>query len=348
MSEPSGSDVVIPAAAVEPFAAALLERVRVQPHDARSIAWVYATQALRGVGHHDLNNLPGLLQRLSEGSLNARPNVALVASQDATATIDGDNGPGELVCYRAMSLAIEKATVRGVGFVVVRSSNHFLAGAPYVLLAAQAGMAGLCLSNTISCMAAPGSPDDLIGNNPLAFAAPTAGGYPIVLDICQAYASWGVMNARKRAGQAIPAYWGRDRDGQPTTDPAAVLDGGVFLPTAEHKGFGLAILIEVLTSVLGGGAITDHIRSRATVPGEGHSQTCLAVDVAHFMPIEVFTQRTAALMALLKAHGAEVKVPGERSAAAAAEAWAQGVRLRPGPGQALREWADRLNVPWPG
>jgi LDH2 family malate/lactate/ureidoglycolate dehydrogenase len=348
MPDQAPSDVVIPAVSVEPFAAALLERVRVQPQDARAVAWVFATQTLRGVGHHDLNDLPGRLERLTEGSLNPRPNIRLLTTRDSTAVIDGDNGPGELVCYRAMALAIEKAAARGVGFVVARSSNHFLAGAPYALLAAQAEMLGLCVSNTVSCMAAPGSADHLIGNNPLAFAAPTAAGYPILLDICQAYASWGVMSARKRAGQPIPDYWGRDKDGRPTTAPAAVMDGGLFMPMGEHKGFGLAILIEVLTSVLGGGAITDQIRSRAASPGEGHSQACLAINVRCFMPLEAFARRTAALVATLKSHGAEVLIPGERSARAAAAAWTGGVRLRPDRAEALRNWAQRLDVPWPG
>ena len=347
MSPADEKPVVIPAAAVEPFVAALLEGVRVEPSDARAIAWVFATQSLRGVGHHDLNDLPGRLQRLSEGSLNPRPDIALIASRDATALIDGDNGPGELVCYRAMSLAVEKAAVRGVGYVVARSSNHFLAGAPYALLAAQAGMVGLVFSNTISCMAAPGSPDDLIGNNPLGFAAPTAAGYPLLLDICQACASWGTMQAFRRAGRSIPSHWGRDRAGRPTTDPAAVLDGGVFLPMGEHKGFGLAVLVEVLTSVMGGGAFTDHVKARAAAPGEGHSQACLAVDVRHFTPLETFTRRTAALISRLKSHGPEVRVPGERSAQSAAAALTGGVRLRPDRARALSEWADRLGVAWP-
>lgn len=348
MPEETSADVLLPAAAVEPFAAALLERVRMMPHDARAMAWVFAMQTLRGVGHHDLNDLPGRLARLAEGSLNPRPDIRLLTSLDATAVVDGDNGPGELVCHRAMSLAIEKAAVRGVSLVVARSSNHFLAGAPYALLAAQAGMIGIAMSNTVSSMAAPGSRDDAIGNNPFAFAAPTAAGYPIVLDICQAYASYGVMRAMADAGQAIPDYWARDKEGRPTTDPTAVLDNGLFLPMAGHKGFGLALLVEMLTSVLGGAAMTDQIRARATVPGEGHSQTCLAIHLRHFMPPEQFAERTAMLITLLKRHGAEVSIPGERSARSAAAVWTDGVRLRAEPAAKLRDWSQRLGVPWPG
>jgi LDH2 family malate/lactate/ureidoglycolate dehydrogenase len=347
MNERGQSEVGLPAAAVESFVAALLQGVRMQPHDARPMAWVYAVQTFRGVGHHDLHDLSGRLKRLSEGSLNPRPDIRLLKTLDATALIDGDNAPGELVCHRAMTLAIEKAAMRGVGLVVARSSNHFLAGAPYALLAAQNGMIGIALSNTVSSMAAPGAKDDAIGNNPFAFAAPTAAGHPIVLDICQAYASWGEMRARQRAGQTIPNYWGLDKHRQPTADPGAVLDDGLFLPMGGHKGFGLAILVELMTSVLGGAAMTDQIKAHATAPGEGHSQSCLAINLRHFMTVEQFAAQSAALVTLLKSHGAEVRVPGERSAAAAAAAWRDGVRLRADAAEQLRDWARRLNLPWP-
>ena len=348
MTDAPAADTRISAQAVEGFTAALLQGVRVLPHDARPVAWVYTTQSLRGVGHHDINSLPARLNRLTEGSINPRPEIRILASQDATAVIDGDNGLGELVTHRAMSLAIEKATVRGVGFVTARSSNHFLAAAPYALMATQAGMIGLAFSNTISCMAAHGANDDAIGNNPFGFAAPTAAGYPIVFDICNAYASLGTMSEKARNGESIPDSWGRDKEGRATTDPKAVLDGGLFMPMGGHKGFGLAILVEILTSVLGGGAITDQIRMRAAQPGEGHSQCCLAVNIAQFMTVETFNQRTAAMITMLKSHGAEVMIPGERSAHAAAQAWTDGVLIRAEAAHALRDWARRLNVPWPG
>ena len=133
----------------------------------------------------------------------------------------------------------------------------------------------------------------IIGNNPMGFAAPSAymageagEGFPLLFDIAMSYASWGKINERIGAGEAIPALWARDGEGRPTTDPAKARDGGTVTPMAEHKGFGLAVMNELLTAGLAGGEMAGELVDSGGV--NTHSQTALAIDVGRIIPLETF------------------------------------------------------------
>ena len=328
--------------------ARMLCEVGVDPADAEAVAWVYATMTLRGVGHHDVSGFPGLLGRLQGNVYNVRPDIRIVREHEAVAVMDGDNAPGPLAAYRATEAAIGKAGRFGIGMVSVRNSNHFMGAAPYALLAAERGMLGIVASNTMSCMGAPGCNDWVIGNNPWGFGVDTGGGFPLLLDICNAYASYGKLHEYKARGERIPREWGVDAQGRPTTSAARVLDGGTPMPMAGHKGFGIALLVELLTGVLSGGAVTDEV-SLEPEEGNGSSQAAIVIDVRRFMPARQFRRRTRQMVEHIRSHTpidpqAPIALPGERSQRARRAMQNEGVRLSEGTVRALNEWARRLGI----
>ena len=159
----------------------------------------------------------------------------------------------------AMRTAMDKARECGVGYAGVRNSCHFGAAGYYANLAASADMIGLAMANDTPSVTAPGARGRVTGSNPLAYAVPTSDGQPILLDMATSIVAGGKVAAAHAAGKAIPADWVIGRDGEPTTDPAAFLEGGALRPMAGHKGYGIALLIETLSGVLTGASSTRQI-----------------------------------------------------------------------------------------
>jgi len=326
----------------------MLRKVEVTPANARDIAWVFKTMTLRGVGHHDAGLFPSLVKSIRNGTFNSRPNIKTVISKKAMAVMDADNAPGTLAAYRMTKKAIETADKYGIGFVTMRNSNHFLGSAPYSLLAAEHGMIGITLSNTMAGMAAHGSQERAIGNNPWGFAVNTGAGFPLLMDICNAYASYGKLLDYVKNNREIPRGWGLDQFGENTTDPSKVVRGGVPLPMAGHKGFGIAIMVELLTSILSSGAITENVKMDS-LEGNGHSQASIVINIKDFMPIKTFNNRTEEMINLLHNHAPldpekPVVLPGERSNKSRKKLAKEGITLRNKTVDEFNKLLDELNI----
>lgn len=266
---------------------------------------------LRGVGHHDLYDFPGRLAGLFSGKYPANPTFKPLASFGALESWDGGNGLGELVCSFAMERAMRLADKHGIGLCAIRNSNHYMAAAPYVERASDEGYIGLLLCKGAPTMGAPGRTDKVVGTLPMGFAVPTDHGYPIMLDACMAYASFGVLKARMDSGASVPAHWGFDKAGNPTTDPAAMAQG-TRLPIGGHKGFGLAVLGEVLTALLSDGCLIDE---KDTVNGQSDptSHTAIAIKADALMDMERFRARSGELIDRMCARAPGLHVPGQGS-----------------------------------
>jgi LDH2 family malate/lactate/ureidoglycolate dehydrogenase len=326
----------------------MLRKVDVSPANARDIAWVFKTMTLRGVGHHDMGSFPGVIRNLKDGVFNSRPNIKIVVSKQATAVMDADNAPGTLAAFRMTEKAIQKAKKYGIGIVTMRNSNHFLGSAAYSLLAAEHDMIGITMSNTMAGMAAHGSYEKAIGNNPWGYAVKTGAGFPIMLDICNAYASFGKLMDYRKNNWEIPKEWGLDEFGENTNDPAKVLRGGVALPMAGHKGYGLAILVELLTSILSGGAITENVVMNS-LDGNGHNQVSIVININHFLPMATFESRTKEMVDMLKNHSPRdperpVVLPGERSYESSIKLAEEGIVLRDKTVDELNQLIDELDI----
>ncbi len=332
-------------AALAPFVVALSQAAGMSAANAAILADVYVRSTLRGVGHHDICDLPLRIAAFREGRMNPDPRITPCGGSDAVEAWDGDNGPGELCAVHVVQRAQALASCHGIGLATIRSSNHFLAAAPYVQMAAERGYLAQVFSRSKLVMGVAGRSQHLIGNQPLGYGTPSGREAPLLLDICLAYASVGSLDAMRRDGRPVPAHWGNDASGVPTTDPAAIMEGGVSHPIGGHKGFGLALLVEVLTAVLSGGPVVDEPHP---VHGESgvHAQTAVVIDPMRLLTPGLYEQRVATMLDRIEARAPDIAFPGARSHATRARIEQEGtLQLDDVVLDDLDRWADRLGVP---
>jgi len=219
-----------------------------------------------------------------------KPKIKVLSQAPSTAIMDGDEGLGFVVGHRAMAEVIHRAEVTGAGFITVRNSNHFGAAAPYAMMALEHDMIGISMTSTIAGVVAPGSTKPVVGTNPLAVAVPAGKKPPFVLDMATSVVAAGKLEIARREGTSIPEGWAIDKEGKPLTDPTKRVHGeGGLLPLGgtpklgSYKGFGLAVLVDILCGVLSGSSAS--ILRGATI-GSDHFFGALRID--SFLPVENF------------------------------------------------------------
>ncbi len=293
-----------------------LLQVGVPPTIYETEAEVMAEADLLGVPSHGIRMLPGLVQALKDGRANPNPRLMLLRERAATCLLDGDNGPGRFVSSRAMQMAVERAKEFGVGVCLATRVTHWGRAHAYAYRAALAGTIGLCTTNAIPNMLAWGSSRPLLANNPLAIGVPRASGQdPIVLDMAMSQAAVGKIGTYLREGKKVPPGWGLDSSGQPTDDPAAILSSRKLAPLGEHKGSGLALMMELLTGALAGALLSQEIgHADSTGLDPNSTKLFLALDVAAFVDKDRFAERVQDFLNYLQSAepGLAVSYPGER------------------------------------
>jgi ureidoglycolate dehydrogenase (NAD+) len=214
---------------------------------AGSLVWT----SLRGTDSHGIARLPIYVERLRGGVLNPRSRPSVVHRDGSVALVDGDQGPGQVAAVFATDLSIELAREHGAGVVAVRRSAHFGAAAYYAMRAAGQGLVAMAMTNTEPLVIPYGGAEPALGTNPICLAAPAGDGI-FNLDMATSQVAMNrVWNARDE-GRPIPEGWGVDADGRTTTDAAAVVSG---MPLGGYKGYGLALMVEVLCGVLAGAGV---------------------------------------------------------------------------------------------
>jgi ureidoglycolate dehydrogenase (NAD+) len=292
----------------------LLAAGGVDPVQAESLADNLAWCDMAGRHNHGVERLPILLKRVAAGSIKCPCDPTLTRLAPAVERIDADAGfghhAGKLGMERACSLAAEM----GVGVAGVHNSNFFGAGAYYVQLAAGCGMIGLAVSNSFPKVAAHGGTKPVLGTNPLSFAAPRPGGRSILVDMSTASLAGSSVREAIAKGQLLEPGSAIDSAGMPIRDPAKAASG-TLLPAAGPKGFGLALLVELLSGVLAGAGVSGEIRSMYGDLGQpgNNGHLLLAIDIARWMPLDHFQRRTEALVEALTApEGSQhVRMPGD-------------------------------------
>jgi LDH2 family malate/lactate/ureidoglycolate dehydrogenase len=280
--------------------------------DAVSMARIYIYTTKRGTGHHDINNLPLRIDSLKTGKINAKPRFERLAAFGGMERWDGDNGLGEIINTFIMRRAIELAGEHGIGFCTVRNSNHYLCSAPYTADAADHGCIGFIIAKGVPTMGTPGVEGKIIGQSPIGYAFPAGLDFPVLMDICLAYASGEQLMQKAREGIPIPDWWGVDKDGKPTTDALELLKGTKY-PIGAHKGFGLALLCELLTGVISGGMILDENEKMEGIAGKSTSHTAIAIKVDALMGREEYNARSGELIRRLNARAENIHIPGQGS-----------------------------------
>ena len=246
----------------------------------------------RGVSSHGIIRLPFYCKRLIDKGSKTDPEIKVSTEKPAMILIDGDNGLGQIISVKTMKKVLEKAKISGICFAGVRNSCHFGMAAYYAMMALEENMIGVAGSNAPPVMAAWGGRKSAIGNNPLAVAIPTAKEYPLVLDMSMSVVSGGSVRLAATNNEKIPLDWVLDARGKPTDRPEDFFPNGTLLPLG-HKGFGLAIMIEVITGVLTGAGILSEMglwfRDTSTPIDNGHF--FMAIDIKAFCDPEIFKKR---------------------------------------------------------
>jgi LDH2 family malate/lactate/ureidoglycolate dehydrogenase len=230
------------------------------PHDQTASAADVLTEAdLLGIDSHGITLIPLYDELIRSGMVVTNPDIRVLRDFGATAVIDGGGGFGQAPSLRAMDLAIDKARAFGLGAVAVRNSNHFGAAGVYGLRAAERGFIGLATTAVFKASIVPTfGREARFGTNPIAFAAPARRNRPFLLDMATSTVALGKFKLYAREGKAIPAGWALDEAGRPQTDPRQALVDRLLTPLGGsrdmggHKGYGLAAMVEILSTTLAG------------------------------------------------------------------------------------------------
>ncbi|NHU48909.1 Ldh family oxidoreductase [Rhodococcus sp. A14] len=255
----------LPASELTSLAASALTTCGMSAAAADTIAEVLVTADMFGIHTHGVLRVPQYLDRANIGGINPHAEVRATRIAPALALVDGDNGVGPLVGSAALDAAMEGARTAGIGAAFARHSNHFGPVMPYLFKAASEGFAAIIASNATTTIAPSGGKATRVGNNPLGWGMPNPSGDPILLDIALSVAARAKIRAAAAEGRPIPDTWATDSSGHPTIDPHAALDG--FLqPIAGHKGYGLAVMVDLFAGLLSGAAYLDKVSSWNLAP----------------------------------------------------------------------------------
>lgn len=319
------------------------------PEDAAYLADTLIDANLRGIDSHGVIRLAAYRARLDAGLASASASP-VVSGTGAALRVDADGAAGQFAGRAAATAARDAAREYGIAAVAVHGSTHFGAAGYYARWLASEGLVAVVVSNSEPIVVPFGGRDALFGTNPFAFAAPTSGA-PLSLDMATSTSAMGKVLVAQAEGRSVPADWGVDADGTPTTDPNAIT---ALLPAGGPKGYALGYLVEVLAGVLTGAAITHGIGNMyndfSKPQDVGHF--IIAVDVTRFLPREEFLARMDALAE--EAHGIQpapgfsaVLVPGEPEERTRTARTADGIPLPDTTLAELRGLGDDAGIVFP-
>jgi L-2-hydroxycarboxylate dehydrogenase (NAD+) len=313
----------VPVDVIKGFMLDVFQGLGVPEDDAQICANVLITSDLRGIESHGVGRLKYYYDRIKAGVQFTQTKMEVVKETETTALVDGHHGMGHVIAYRSMQLAMDKAKQYGLGAVAVRNGTHFGIAGYYPLMAAQKGMMGFTVTNARPAIAPTFGTEPMLGTNPIAFAAPSDTPYPFCFDGATSITQRGTIEVAARAEKPVPEGWVIDADGNPATDPDRILQDldevtAAFLPLggagelfAGYKGYDLATMVEILSASLCGGMFLKDLLGFAKDGSRrpymlGHF--FLAIDIEHFIPLEVSRRITGQIMRALQASR---KAPGQ-------------------------------------
>ena len=334
-------------------------------------AWIHDVLRASGVPEEDATNIadgmvwaelhavdlgtrrvPTVVNAIKGGGTKAAPQRKVVSDRPTFAVLDADQSWGVAASVQAMRIAISKARAHGVGACVVRNTGNSLGMGYYPSLAIEERLIGLAFTNALPLQAPWGGTKKTLGNQAHAIGVPAGRHAPLLFDSATTAITWASIHEFVARGERLPEGLAVDTEGKPTTDPEAAI-AGRLLPMGGHRGFGIALMWEVLTGVLSGGEMFG-----ATVSGgfpdraSGQSTFLMAIDPTVAMPYETFVARVDDLIdqvhASPPAPGVErIYVPGERSAEVAKQRAQGGIPLSAARMKELMAVAESTGVRFP-
>lgn len=322
----SGDRVRLSAAELEDGIAAALERSRTSRENARAVARALAAAEVDGQAGHGLSRVPAYAAQSERGKVDGFAVPTLTQARPAALLVDARHG----FAYPAIDLALpalaKAARAEGVALAAITRSHHFGVAGRTAERLAEEGLVGLIVGNAPKAMAPHGAKTALLGTNPIAFAAPIPGRAPLVVDLALSEVARGKIMVAAQKGEPIPPGWAVDKEGRPTTDAKAALEGALT-PLGGAKGAALAIMVEVLAVALTGAVASRDASSffDAEGPPPGIGQTILAIDPAAYAGSAVFAEKIMGLVAAIEAEGA--RLPGTKRIARREAAARAGVEV---------------------
>jgi LDH2 family malate/lactate/ureidoglycolate dehydrogenase len=331
------------------FCEAILQGAGVPRHKAEVTTACLIASNLRGVDSHGIQLLPFYIDQLLAGEVDAQADGRVISESGCCLHFDGQSALGQWVAENCCAHAVRIAREHGMALVIARESNHFGAAAWWAQKMRDAGQIGIVMCNASPIVPPWQGREGRLGTNPICMSVPG----PWLLDMATTTVAAGkIFKAFLNHQPEIPAGWAFDSQGVPTTDTQAAYKG-MLMPLGGYKGSGLAMMVEILCSVLSGGAMANELGGiRYRGKKVRNSQMFLAIDVARFMPVEEFTARVEQLVALMKSTAPapgydEVMVAGDPEWRTEAERRKSGIPIASGNWDALVKAAARVHVPSP-
>lgn len=301
---------------------ALLEAAGATREEAQTVSKLLVRSNLAGVDSHGVfPNLTNIIKGLQKSKIKPGAPFEIVKETASTALVNGNWGFGQVICTRAMELAIDKARKYGVAAVGIFNCNHIGRLADYSLMAAKKDMIGFITVNGDPEVAPYGGRTGVLSTNPISYGIPAGAEQPIVVDFATSMGAEGKVRAALLRGQQLPPGWIVDSQGQPSTNPADLYQpplppeqiklAGALLPAGGHKGYGLGLVVEILGGALTGTGCSDEITSTQT-----NGVFISVTNISNFVPIEQFKERVDRLIRKIKnspkaAGFGEILIPGE-------------------------------------
>jgi len=351
--------LAVPVALLQTWTARLIERLDTPPDIAADVAEVLVASDTRGIASHGTARLPNYVALIEAGVMDPAARPERIGGRPALLHWDARNGWGHHAGRIAMDAALEASRELGMAASIVRGTNHFGIAGWYALRAAAAGSIGIALSNTSPLVAPTRARLPLIGTNPIAIAAPAGRYGAFCLDMATSTIPRGRIEVAARRGETLPIGWAIDAEGRPARTPEAALEGALHPlggeeSTGGHKGYGLALAVDLLTGVLAGSAFGPNIIGLfSTEAASNLGQTFIAIDPDAIDAAGAFERRLEGYLDQLVASPTipdapgRVLVPGEPEADAARQAADRGVVIDAVHAEGLRALGDRLSVPFP-
>ena len=308
----------------------ILSKIGFDEKGASLCAQLFTETTCDGVYTHGLNRFSRFLRMIQNGSIDIRAEPELVSSSGSLERWNGNRGPGNLNAHASMERAISLAKTGGIGCVALANTNHWMRGGSYGWQTVEAGMIGICWTNTLPNLPAWGANGAGLGNNPLVIAVPRASGH-VVLDMALSQFSFGSLEAYRKRGEQLPVDGGFDEHGNLTRDPAAIEQSGRVLPIGYWKGSGLSLVLDMIAAMLSGGLATHQIPADPELE-TGISQTFIAINL---QPLDQddYAERLAdqiiESMQTQSTNDGHIRYPGEKTLQTRKENMAAGIPVDP-------------------
>ncbi len=344
---------VVPHAQLQAFSEKLLLAAGVPAENAGLTARMLLAANLRGIDSHGVHLLSYYLKQIEAGTVHPTHEGRVVSESGACLSYDGENALGQVIARNCCDHAVRLAKGHGLSIVTAREANHFGACFWWAREIARHGMLGFVFCNASTLVSPWQGKQPKYGTNPICLAVPPCGDdgqEPFLLDMATTtVAANKIFKAFINQQPEIPLGWAMDKEGVPTTDTVAAYNGLVS-PLGGYKGYGLAMMVEILCSVLGGGALPNDLGGIRFVTKPVRVSHCyIAVDIKRFMPLEEFNTRMLALTAIMKATApafgfTEVLMAGDPEKRLEAQRLASGIDIPEGNWKDLTDGAARLGV----